>query len=231
MARLILAATDLEVALLREKLEARPEEPLLDYPVCRATRSGRDIVLMTTGPGMANAAAAAALAIREFHPLHVFNVGVCGVYADDRGLLGRVVVGTHAVFADTGVEAAELFLPLQKLGLPLANLRSTGQVFNIIRLHDEPIGPEVLRGDFSTVAACSGDARRAEMLKGRFKVDAQRLICEDMESAAIALVCLKAALRCTVLRGISNLCGDRDPAGWQLADAAAACQAELLKHI
>ena len=52
-----------------------------------------------------------------------------------------------------------------------------------------------------------------------------------MESAAVGLVALKAALPCTVLRGISNCCGDRDYRSWRLSEAAEAAQKELLKCI
>jgi nucleoside phosphorylase len=50
-----------------------------------------------------------------------------------------------------------------------------------------------------------------------------------MESAAIGLIALKASIPCTVLRGISNLCGDRDYKAWKLSEAAEAAQKELLK--
>jgi nucleoside phosphorylase len=50
-----------------------------------------------------------------------------------------------------------------------------------------------------------------------------------MESAAVGLIACKAGIPCTVVRGVSNVCGDRDYANWKLSAAAQAAQKELLK--
>jgi len=51
---------------------------------------------------------------------------------------------------------------------------------------------------------------------------------EDMETAAVALIACRAGIPCTAIRGISNLCGDRNYRNWRLKEAAEAAQQELL---
>ena len=185
--------------------------------------------MVRSGAGMANAAAATALAIERYSPERIYNAGVCGVYADGQDLLGTAAAGTAAVFADAGVASHAAFLSLEALHLPLAQTNRRAAVFNIITLSDNGVPREIARSTFLTVAAASGDARWAEQLKSRFAVDSTQLICEDMESAAVGLLALKASIPCTVVRGISNQCGERDYGKWKLTEAARAAQQVLLR--
>lgn len=228
MSNLIVGATDLELSVLIEKLNFKQEKPFFDFSIYHSTHNKRDIILVRSGPGIANAAAAAAVAIDRYRIDHVFNVGVCGAYSQDARLLARVVVGVHAVFADTGMETDTAFLPLSAMDLPLANIKGA-KIFNIIKLNSDHVPRQITRGDFATVAVFSGSAHVAQKISRRFKVNPGELLCEDMESAAVALLALKASIPCTVLRGISNLCGERNHSEWKLSEAAGAAQKELLK--
>jgi nucleoside phosphorylase len=48
---------------------------------------------------------------------------------------------------------------------------------------------------------------------------------EDMETAAIALACVRAGKTLLALRGISNQAGDRNKSRWDIPAAARAAQA------
>ncbi|MBN2107239.1 MAG: hypothetical protein JW832_07405, partial [Deltaproteobacteria bacterium] len=102
-------------------------------------------------------------------------------------------------------------------------------IYNIIRLNCDAAPRDSMRAHFLTVAAVSGSPAVAAQLFGRFTTAAGALLCEDMESAAIALVALRAGIPCTVVRGISNLCGERDHARWEIGEAAQAAQELLLQ--
>lgn len=231
LSRLVIAATEAEISLLIEALNCRQQETILSFTVYHATRGGKDIFVVRSDPGIANAAAATAVAVDRFGPGKIFNVGVCGVYSDNMGLLAKVVAGTSAVFADAGVESDDSFLPLEAIDLPLAKTKSGTKVYNVIELNDKPVAEKVRRGIFLTVGASSGSNLRAQKIKSRFKIDEGMLLCEDMESAAVGLIALKASIPCTVLRGVSNLCGERDHKNWKLLKAAEAAQKELLKYL
>jgi futalosine hydrolase len=229
MSILVIAATELELSWLIKHLHARQDSPLLDFPVYHAAEAVADIRLITSGPGMANAAAACAAAIERYRPTRIFNVGICGVYAEDSKLLGKAGIGAHAIFADTGAAGDTDFQSLQEISLPLA--RPAGKdIHNTIRLNCDGAPHDSLRADFLTVAAISGSPDMARKLSSRFTPPAGTLLCEDMESAAVGLVALRAGIPCTVVRGISNVCGQRDHAHWKIREAAWAAQ-ELLLNI
>ena len=231
MTKLVIAATAPEMSLLVATLNCRREKPALGNDVYRAPLPHGDVFIVASGPGIANAAAATALGIDRYRIDHVYNVGVCGVYSSDRSLLGGVVVGVNAVFADTGAATDDAFLPLAAMDLPLARLRDGSKVFNIIDLNDDHVPRDVARCNFSTVTVFSGSRHVADSVRRRFKVERGILLCEDMETAAVALVAAKADLPCTVFRGISNLCGERDRSLWKLTEAAEAAQTTLLKFL
>jgi futalosine hydrolase len=221
MRRLILAATDIELSWLSQRLKAQPIKPLLDFPACRAG----DALLLISGPGMANAAGAAAAAIERFYPDRIFNIGICGCYTEDTALLGTAVIGAQALFADTGAEGAG-FLSLEKMNLPLCSTAGR-KIFTAIKLIDAPRPRRLRRARFLTVASASGSSARAKKIAARFPTCGSLALCEDMESAAVALMALRAKIPCTVVRGISNICGRRDRAAWKIAEAATAAQETL----
>jgi len=230
MKKLIIAATEFELALLVETLQCRQESRVLDFTVYQATNPADDSpVIMRCGAGIANAAAAAAAGIVLYKPAHVFNVGVCGVYNGGMEKIGQVVTGDRAIFADTGIDTGSAFESMQAIDQPLAKAESGERIFNVIELHKARTSRKLKHAVFLTVAACSGSRDRAALVSGRFKLEWQGLLCEDMESAAVALMAGKADIPCTVVRAISNVCGDRDYTNWQLSEAARAAQKELLK--
>ena len=56
------------------------------------------------------------------------------------------------------------------------------------------------------------------MRRARFR-DA---LAEDMEGFAVAFACALAGVPVSIVRGISNVVGDRDPAHWRIPAALAA---------
>jgi len=229
MKTLIIASTEFELAMLMEALKCRHKSRLLDFTVYQPDSPGEDSpIILRCGAGIANAAAAAALGIALYNPAHIFNVGVCGVYNADINTIGQVVTGARAIFADTGVDTGSAFQPMQAIDLPLAHSLDGDQIFNVVTLHTARGSSKLKHSVFLTVAACSGSMQRAALVSKRFSFE-QELLCEDMESAAVALMASKADIPCTIVRGISNVCGDRDYGNWQLSKAAQAAQKELLK--
>jgi len=83
-----------------------------------------------------------------------------------------------------------------------------------------------MRGRFVTVSTCSGSRQRGEELARRFHG-----ICENMEGAAVAQVCLRYGISCLEIRGISNLVDERDMKIWDIPRAVEAAQRFVLKFI
>ena len=230
MSQCIIAATDIEIGILLKELRCDHDGSVIGFDIYRSKGYRHQVYVIRSGPGVANAAAAAALAIERLRPERLYNIGVCGVYSDDTALLARVVAGTSAVFADAGVDGDGGFCTMKDIDLPLAILDDGRKVYNIIQLHDDDFSETLRRGMFFTLSACSGDIDRAEKVKHRFETGIEELVCEDMETAAVAFIAQKAQIPCSVLRGISNLCGERNYKAWKLNEAAEAAQKELLNH-
>jgi futalosine hydrolase len=81
------------------------------------------------------------------------------------------------------------------------------------------IGDEIDVGSSSglsllTVCAAAGDRKQANDRHRRYATDA-----EDMEAFAVAAACQLQKVPLRVVRGISNIAGDRDHAKWKIADA------------
>jgi futalosine hydrolase len=130
---------------------------------------------------------------------------------------------------------------MRELGLPLAQ-RGGQRYFNhypaspvllekVRNLLDSPsrsMFSAVGFGPFVTVSTCSGTLAGGEALARRTGG-----ICENMEGAAIAQICVLHDTPFLEIRGISNLVEDRDPSRWNLTKAAETAQfaiQELLNH-
>ncbi|MCE5193973.1 MAG: hypothetical protein LLF28_00715, partial [Nitrospiraceae bacterium] len=78
-------------------------------------------------------------------------------------------------------------------------------------------------GAFLTMSSITGTLKRAKELEKRFNV-----ICENMEGAAIAQVCVIHGIPMLEIRGISNIVGDRDKNRWDIKKASENCQKILI---
>ena len=232
MSRLLcISATGMECTQLASVLTPTAQFDAWDLAGWQGRVGCWDVTLLVSGPGMANAAMAAALGCRAVEPQLVVNIGVCGVYADRDELLGTPVVGHGACFADTGVAAAAGFTSLSDLPLPTGEGVPASAVYRGMALDVDGFSTEVPRGFFCTVASISGTAAAARQLHARWRGASAELLCEDMESAAVSLVARRMGCACSVVRGVSNRCGERDYRRWCLADAARAAQQLLIARL
>jgi futalosine hydrolase len=83
--------------------------------------------------------------------------------------------------------------------------------------------PAVVEGGLLSVAAASGSRNEAAR-RARAHPEA---LAEEMEAFAVALAARLAGIPLTVIRGISNVAGDRDVTGWRTAEALAAARRVL----
>lgn len=231
MVKLVVAATTLEISLLVNHLNCPPKETIIGFDFYAAKSSSGTIHVVKSDPGAANAAAATAVAVNRFQPEKIFNIGICGAYSEDKNLLAEAVAGVAAIFADAGVATDNSFDLLETIDLQLAETEKNEKVFNKIRLNNPDVSKNVLHGVFLTAGAVSGSNKIAQDIKSRFNTAENILLCEDMESAAVALIALKASVPCTVIRGISNLCGNQNRKTWMLMEAAEAAQKQVIKHL
>lgn len=89
-------AMDMEVRTLVAALEHPVEEHVQGWTFWRGTIGGYPVVVSKTFKGMANAAAATALAAERYHPMAIINQGTAGGH-DPALHVSDIVVGANAV--------------------------------------------------------------------------------------------------------------------------------------
>jgi futalosine hydrolase len=76
-----------------------------------------------------------------------------------------------------------------------------------------------------TVSSAAATAEQVTIRRARFP-DAT---CEDMEGYAVAIAARRAGMKLTIIRGISNVAGDRDKSRWVIRESLAAVAAMIGK--
>ena len=145
----------------------------------------------------------------------VLNIGVAGAYIDSGLAMLDICLAQQEFLGDFGIcmqEGIEDFDPgLEKPGTPLVFINNLVDRFETI-LHDQNIAFKPV--NFVTVNCCTGTTERGRFLRDKFAAG-----CENMEGAAVAMVCRNFNIPCVELRCVSNMVEDRDPANWKLAEA------------
>ena len=166
------------------------------------------------------AAARASQLVGARRPERVVLVGIAGTYAPE-----RLPVGTASSFDDVvldGVgagEGAALVGPAD-LGFPLwpGSVDTTPDaVYERLPLTPAGPGPATTSHSRVLVTVCAASAGDGEARRRRERHAGA--LAEDMEAFGVALACVLHGIGLTVIRGISNLAGDRDHTRWRTGPA------------
>lgn len=215
----IIASTLFEAEILIEKLSLREKANIQGKSFFRDASTAIGIC----GIGKANAAHATALLIERFRPDRIFNIGVGGAFPSSGLSVGDIVVADKEIYGDEGLNGEDNFYTMDSLSLPL--LSADKDYFN-----EFPMSiPDALqdfknRGAFLTVSACTGTLKRGIELEQRFKA-----VCENMEGAAVAQVCIASRIPVCEIRGISNVIENRP--GKTLDKASMKIAAEAVQNV
>ena len=145
---------------------------------------------------------ASILSLADIEPFDaIVSIGIAGAYRD-RGLaIGDVVLAESEVQGDLGME-----LPTTDRFLPLSETPFGGDDARRVTL----AVPEVLRGRFPVVPACTVAQCTGTDATGRFRRDRFDVSIETMEGVAVAAFASRRGLPCVGIRAISNFAADRD---------------------
>jgi futalosine hydrolase len=176
------------------------------------------------GFGPVAAAARTAELLARLRPRRVLLLGIAGAYdlADDP--LGCARSFDAVTLDGVGAGEGEGLRGPSALGFPQWP-GSVGEdqpaIEERLSLDRPPPGSGVLARPLlvSSCAAADGEVM-AERRRRRFPGAA----AEDMEAFAVAFACALARVPLCVVRGISNLVGDRDPRRWRIPQALAAAR-------
>ncbi len=181
------------------------------------------------GFGPVAAAARSAQLIEKLKPARVILCGIAGSFDEQ-----NYPVGTAAVFGEVAIDGvgagqgADHILP-PALGFPQwPGSKDTqtnpieAQLPLVSSASDTEVGPLLL-----TTCAASISAEEAAMRLTRFP-DA---VAEDMEGFAVAMACALARVPLTIVRGFSNVVGDRDSKNWRIPSALFAAREKTLAFL
>jgi futalosine hydrolase len=200
-----------------------PEGALLEGRIggARGAVGGRPVVLLCTGVGPVNAAAALAAFLAVERATAVVCCGVGGAYPGSGLATGDVACAESETYADLGAESPQGFLDMEALGFPV--IEGPPRLFNRLPLD---LFPAAKRVPFVTRTTCTGTDATAREIAARTGG-----AVESMEGAAIVHVARLHGVPVGEVRGISNRAGDRDRGSWRVREAAEAAQEALLKWL
>ncbi len=231
----IIAAVKQEVELLEKALEHSGRVKSGGFEYVEGTVGNLRVVVCAGGIGKVNAAAATAVMIDRYQPQLVVNTGCAGAYVGSGLVVGNLVVASEEVLADDGVVVAEGWKDLSFMKLPTVEQGGL-TCYNVLPLSRHAAekamrladyyGVFLMRGRSATVSTCSGTSQHGAELLWRWNA-----LIENMEGGAVAQVCLRCAVDCLEIRGISNLVEERDLKKWDIPRAVEAAQRFVLKYL
>lgn len=201
---LLCTATELECALLRERLAGN-----------------RRVQIVRTGVGPVNAAVAVTTFLAREAPQAIVVCGIGGAYPGSGLRVGDVACADSECYGDLGAASPTGFLDMKALGFPVIEWPTL--LYNDLPMQ---VCPAERRVKFVTVSTCTGTADAANSIETRTGG-----AVENMEGAAVAHVAHLYRVPVGEVRGISNIVTDRDPKAWKIKEAAAAAQEAVLAWI
>lgn len=210
MKTLILVPTHFEADLLR--------------PWFRAHATAVEVRLQVCGFGAVASGICSSRLIAEHRPERIILTGIAGTLADD------LPIGAAHQFAKVGLYGVgaghgDAFQSAQELGWnQLATADGQPLIGDVLNLNDSP---PAARGTLVTCCAASANPPEANWRRNKFH-DA---VAEDMEGFSVAMACHLANVPLEIIRGISNIAGERDKKTWQIEPAIAAAANLVLERL
>jgi len=189
--------------------EIKPLEPFL------TTAEQLEVLVSGVGPVATAAGLSSALARYGSRVDAVLNIGVAGAYVDSGVDMLDICLARQEFFGDFGIclgETIQDFSPELSAGYQglLFNDEFIQRIKNILKNNNVAFAVT----NFVTVNCSTGTLNRGSFLRDKYAAG-----CENMEGAAVAMVCKNLDIPCVELRCISNMVEDRAPANWKLPEA------------
>ena len=212
------------LVLVPTEFELRKLQPFIAESVAKANG-----MFMTCGFGPIVAGVTTAQLLAKVTPKKVVLIGIAGAIGP------RFSIGTAASFSQVacygiGAGSGSEFQTASELGWTRWNeTTATPGSQDILQLHGDPASFRSWRSDSIANSAvvsdnsidqpllltvCAASANSTDVAD-RLKKFPQAA-AEDMEAYSVAMACRMANVPLTVIRGISNLAGDRNQAHWDV---------------
>lgn len=168
--------------------------------------SGLDIQLCGFGPVLSAITTTRLLMEKNYR--NVLLCGIAGAYVESGLVVGQAVCATEVMLDAVGVFEQSQLRTGQNLGFH-PSLPDQLSLAGFLPKEESAVETRLL-----TVCTASCDSIQAS---GRHKQFGATI--EDMEGYGVAAACFAHGVDLTVVRGISNIAGERDKSLWQIDDA------------
>ena len=169
------------------------------------------------GFGPVAAAARTAQLIAALQPKRIVLTGIAGTFAGKMSP-GQAGVFDHVAMYGIGAGTGDTFRNAEELGW--AHWTESTADGREIRVGDQISlrqGDDDLSAGRQLLTVCSSAATQKDVRDRLARFPAA--VAEDMEGFSVALAGALAGVPVTIVRGISNIAGDRDKARWRIVDA------------
>lgn len=198
----IIGAMDIEVAILKEKLENSRVTTLGQMEFHQGRLNGLDVVVVRCGVGKVNAAMCAQSLCDRFAVTHLVNTGIAGSL-DATLDIGDVLVSRDAMYHD--FDCDKFGYPLGKVpGLDVIAFPADEEMIRLAFEASESLKP----GHTRIGRVASGDQFVARQEKKERIIALTGASCTEMEGAAIAQVAYLNGIPFVILRAISDKADD-----------------------
>jgi futalosine hydrolase len=193
-------------------------------------------IVALCGFGPIAAAARTSHLLHELRPARVVLVGIAGTFEPEVLPIGRALAFDAVAVESIGAgEGRDLAGPTA-LGFPQWPGGAGAEAIHdrIVLAASRDRDPSGLRDPARTallLSTCAASASPAQAAVRRERFP--EALAEDMEGFAVAFACALAGVPCHVVRGISNVVGDREPSRWRIPAALAAarlCALDVLRR-
>lgn len=225
----IVASTNFEIDLIASELSNK-KDTLIYNKIFLTGYIGnkKKIVVSISGIGKANAAHGTSMLIEKYKPEIIFNIGVAGAYPSSNLKIGSIAIAEKEIYGDEGLIIKGDFYTMDRLSLPLATINGI-DYYNEFPMFIPKDLIHIPRGNFVTLSTVTGTLRQAKKIEKKFNG-----VCENMEGAAVAHICLFAGIPATEIRAISNIIKDRTPEPLKkiyIQKASRNCQRFLIDYL
>ena len=212
----IIGAMDVEVALLKDKMENAvvTKHAWSDY--CEGTLEGLPVVVVQCGVGKVNAAMCAQILCSVYGVTHIVNTGIAGSLCTELDI-GDLVVSRDAMYHDFHVGA--FGYPIGQVpGMDVTAFPADETLAEYAFAAAEAVNP----GHTKVGRVASGDQFIcAKAQKEKIIADTQAL-CTEMEGASIAHTAYRNGVPFVILRAISDKADDSAEMDYPTFEAIAA---------
>ncbi len=198
----IIGAMDVEVALLKQRMENKTTADIAGSQYCEGTLEKMDAVVVQCGVGKVNAALCAQILVSRYGVTHIVNTGIAGSLCPELDI-GDMVVSRDAMYHDFEVTAFDYEVG-KVPGMDVTAFPADEAMIKLAYAAAEAVNA----GHTKIGRVATGDQFVCEKRQKEQIIAVTSGLCTEMEGAAIAHTAYRNGVPFVILRAISDKADD-----------------------